>query len=1093
MADRFEMAESGAADGADPAPDLAQDPQPVRSRKWRRAGVSALALVALAGGGLWLSKERLADRIIVGQLAAYGLPATYQIESIGPGQQILKNLVVGDPARPDLTVDRVLVAIRYRLGTPTISGITLVRPRLYGQFRDGRASFGALDKVLFAQRTDDAPFALPRLDLTIEDGRGLMLTDFGRIGLSVQGRGNVQDGFAGTLAASAPDLSGAGCKATGATLFGTIAIRQQRPAFNGPLRFAGVACAGTFSTGPLTARIDALADKDFAGLSGNAAIRGQQLALPGVTAESLALDTRLAWRDGALSGRIAANAGSVAGTGVRVGLLGVDGAIRARDGMNRAEFRGTLQGEGLRQGTAMVGALDAAQRSASGTLLAPMLAQMRRSLSREERGSRLTGEVTLRRNGHALSLVVPQARVTGGSGQTLVDLSRFQLASAGADGPPLLAGNIVTGGAGLPRLSGRMERGRAGQALFRLTLAPWRAEGGSLAIPEMMIAQVADGAFGFSGTAQVSGAIPGGSVQNLVLPVSGSYGARGTLALWKRCVSARFDRLVVGSVSLDGNTLALCPPGGSAIVRNDAGGLRLAAGTPSLDLAGKLGGTPVTVTTGAVGFAWPGALAAKAVDVALGPPDSAARFRLAAIDARLGKDFTGNFSGVEARLAAVPLDVANASGQWRFADGGLTLTGASFDLTDRLDPARFVRLHGDGATLTLADNRITANVLLREAKTSREVGSAAIRHDLASGTGHADLSVPGLVFDKGFQPAQLTRLALGVVANVDGTVTGTGRIDWNPRAVTSTGTFGTDAMDLAAAFGPAKGLKGRIVFTDLLGMVSAPHQKVTVASINPGIEVNDGVIDLTLLPDQVLRLHDARWPFLDGTLVLEPTDLRLGVAEARRYTMTVIGIDAAKFVEKMELGNLSATGIFDGQFPLVFDANGGRIEEGTLLSRAPGGNVSYVGALTYKNMGAMANFAFDALKSLDYRTMAIAMRGDLEGDIVTNVKFDGVKQGTGTKRNFITRQVANLPIQFNVNIRAPFYQLITSFKAMYDPAFVKDPRTLGLVDAQGRKLGRFGNGVRPGGTPVIVLPGTLPATPRTTPQDIQPAESGTLP
>lgn len=1077
MADRFEMAESGVDQDVEPAP--------VRAPKWRRAGISALALVALAGGGLWLSKERLADRIIVGQLAAYGLPATYEIESIGPGQQILKNLVVGDPKRPDLTVDRVLVSIRYRWGAPYLGGITLVRPKLYGQYLGGKLSFGALDKVLFAPKTDDAPFTLPKLDLTIQDGRGLMLTDYGKIGLAMEGRGALQDGFTGTLAATAPSLALPGCTASAAQLFGKISVRQERPSFTGPLRLANLACAGGVRSGPLTAELDALADKDFAGVTGSAAVRGQKLVFPGVSAESLALDTRLAIRDGALSGRIKANAGSVASNGVRFGLLGIDGAIRARDGMNLSEFRGTLQGEGLRQGTAMLGALDAAQRSASGTLLAPMLAQMRASLTAEERGSRLTSEVTLRRNGDALSVVVPQAQLTGGSGQALLNLSRFQLASAGTDGPPLLAGNITTGGAGLPRITGRMERGRAGQALFRLALAPWRAEGGSLAIPEMMIAQVPDGSLGFSGTAQVSGAIPGGSVQNLILPVNGSYGARGDLALWKRCVQARFDRLVLGSVALDGNTLALCPPGGSAIVRNGPSGLRLATGTPALDLTGRLGDTPVTVKTGAVGFAWPGALNAKAIDVTLGPPDKAARFRLADIEAQLGKDFTGRFGGVEASLAAVPLNLANASGQWRFADGKLMLTGAGFDLTDRLDPARFERLRSDGATLTLANNRITANALLREAKTLREVGSASIRHDLSSGVGHADLAVPNLVFDKGFQPAQLTRLALGVVANVEGKVTGTGRIDWNPRSVTSSGNFGTETMDLAAAFGPAKGLKGRIEFTDLLGMVSAPHQKVTVASINPGIEVNDGVIDFTLLPDQVLRLHDARWPFLDGTLVLEPTDLRLGVAEARRYTMTVIGIDAAKFVEKMELGNLAATGIFDGQFPLVFDANGGRIEEGTLLSRAPGGNVSYVGALTYENMGAMANFAFDALKSLDYRTMAIAMRGDLEGDIVTNVKFDGVKQGAGTKRNFITKQVANLPIQFNVNIRAPFYALITSFEAMYDPAFVKDPRTLGLVDAQGRALQRFGNGVRPGGTPVIVLPGQQ--------QNIQPAESGTVP
>jgi hypothetical protein len=86
--------------------------------------------------------------------------------------------------------------------------------------------------------------------------------------------------------------------------------------------------------------------------------------------------------------------------------------------------------------------------------------------------------------------------------------------------------------------------------------------------------------------------------------------------------------------------------------------------------------------------------------------------------------------------------------------------------------------------------------------------------------------------------------------------------------------------------------------------------------------------------------------------------------------------------------------------------------------------------------------------------MSITLNGSLEGEIVTNVRFDGVRQGAGAKRNILTRAVANLPIQMNVNIRAPFYQLITSFKALYDPAFVKDPRDLGLIDAQGQAIPR---------------------------------------
>jgi hypothetical protein len=1077
MADSFELAETGAA----PLPE-----RRARSSRWRRIGVPALALVLGSGTGAWLSREYLADRVIAGQIAAYGLPATYEIESIGPGAQILRNVVVGDPAKPDLTIERLLVAMDYRWGMPAIGSIKITKPRVYGSYLGGRFSFGSLDKLLYAPKADGSAHVFPQLNLAIEDGRALLLTDFGKVGLKLDGQGALQDGFAGTLAAVAPSLAGSGCVVQGATLVGKIAIREERPTFSGPLNLTGLDCAGSLRTGAATALIDGVVDKGLAGFAGNVTLRSKTLVAPGLSAESLGVDARLGWRDAVLTGRIGADAGGVRSGGVNVGLLGVEGLVRAREAFAKAEFRGTVRGEGLRQGPALDHALADAQNSSAGTLLSPLLAQMRAGLRAEERGSRLSGELSVRRNGASgITLVVPQARLTGRSGKHLLTLSRFQLASSNNGAPPLLAGNFVTSGAGLPHVSGRMEQGRAGQALFRLTMEPWRAEGGTLAIPEMMIAQRGDGTLGFAGTALVSGAVPGGAVENLVLPVNGVYGAQGDLALWNNCVQARFDRLVLGAMAVDGNTLNLCPSGGSAILRNRAGGLRIAAGTPALDLAGRLGETPVMMKTGAVGFAWPGVLNARAVEITLGPSESATKLKLADLVARLGKDLSGTFAGVDAQMAAVPLDVTNAVGQWRYGDGALVLSGVDFDLKDRLDPARFEPLRSEGAKLALVNNRIVANSLLREAKTGREVGRAVIRHDLGSATGRADLNVDALVFDKAFQPAQLTRLALGVVANTAGTVQGQGVIDWSPRSVTSRGRFSTDNMDLAAAFGPVKGLSGTIEFTDLLGMVSVPNQKLKVASINPGIEVTDGLIDVSLLPDQVLRLHGADWPFLGGTLRLEPTELRMGLAEARRYTLTVAGIDAAKFLEKMELGNLAASGIFDGQFPLVFDANGGRIEEGSLVSRAPGGNVSYVGALTYENMGAMANFAFDALKSLDYKTMAIAMRGDLEGEIVTNVKFGGVKQGLGTKRNFITRQIANLPIQFNVNIRAPFYQLMASMKAIYDPAAIKDPRTLGLVDTQGRIVRRFTNGVRPAGALVIVLPDSQ--------QNIQPAESGSLP
>jgi hypothetical protein len=159
----------------------------------------------------------------------------------------------------------------------------------------------------------------------------------------------------------------------------------------------------------------------------------------------------------------------------------------------------------------------------------------------------------------------------------------------------------------------------------------------------------------------------------------------------------------------------------------------------------------------------------------------------------------------------------------------------------------------------------------------------------------------------------------------------------------------------------------------------------------------------------------------------------------------------------MELGNISATGTFDGAVPVVFDAEGnGRLEGGLLLSRPPGGNVSYVGELTYEDLGAVANFAFDTLRSLDYRQMRVAMDGSLIGEIVTRIRLDGVSQGAGAERNIVTRAIAGLPIRLDVNVRAPFHGLIAEMRRLYDPSAVLDPRDLAregrLRDAQGNLI-----------------------------------------
>ncbi|MGQ2931925.1 MAG: intermembrane phospholipid transport protein YdbH family protein, partial [Sphingopyxis sp.] len=134
--------------------------------------------------------------------------------------------------------------------------------------------------------------------------------------------------------------------------------------------------------------------------------------------------------------------------------------------------------------------------------------------------------------------------------------------------------------------------------------------------------------------------------------------------------------------------------------------------------------------------------------------------------------------------------------------------------------------------------------------------------------------------------------------------------------------------------------------------------------------------------------------------------------------------------------------------PVEFDGLGGRIVGGRIDARDGGGTLAYVGELTNHDLGVMANFAFGALRSLKYDDLTIILNGDLDGEMVTDIRFGGIGQGEGATQNFITRQVAKLPLVFNIKIQAPFRQLITSAKGFYDPTVYIEQNLPALMQAQ---------------------------------------------
>ncbi|AWW75043.1 exoprotein [Erythrobacter sp. KY5] len=1019
--------------------------------RWRwRFSLLTVIFVIVFGSAAWIERDRIAANLIDDALEANGIEATYEISEIGPQRQVIKDVVVGDPLSPDLVIEQVNVDVVLTLGTPQIGRVELVRPRLYGAIRDGRLSLGALDPVLYAE--SDGPPGLPAFDIAIVDGRARIESDFGVIGAKLDGAGRLDGGFEGIIAATAPGIGTENCSVDSLTVYGDVLVDSGRPIFDGPVRLRGLDCEGaSMASADIAARVEF--SDTFDSFDSNLGIAAADIGYGGDAASALDGKVDLLWRFGGdrqgamgdFSARHDLVASGVTSAYANIGQLGAEGQLRFTNSMSRGEWSARFTGERAELALDARSAFADLREASEGTFIASLLAKAERGLTNGLRDARLAGDVTVRTNPQGLRVIVPEARLRSADGQTLLALSRVSYSQSDEAGN-LLTGNFFTGGADLPQINGRMDRRANGDIAVRMATAEFGSGDDALAVPRLTLLQSAGGAISFNGLVQAEGALPGGKVDGLLVPLEGTYSASAGLAIGRRCTAVAVRGLELYQLSLDERRVTVCPQAGASAMVRYRDALDISIATQALDLSGAIGDSRARLSASSAVLRYPGPFELRGFEAVIGDPDNAVRFAAEQLEGRLGESMGGTFSGASAAMDVVPLDLSQLSGNWSYQDGALLVEDGAFRVSDRVDPAngadpRFEPLMARGASLVLEDNTILADAALRHPESDTLITNVSIRHDLSQGTGRADIDVPGIRFGDALQPDDLSILARGVVAAAQGTIRGDGVITWTPDGIDSSGMFRTDDFDFAAAFGPVQQVSGEIEFTDLLGLTTAPGQVLNIGTVNPGIEALGGQVAYSLTGGTLVTVEEGRWPFMGGTLILRPTKINFGGGEGQSYVFELIALDAATFVTQMELSNIGATGTFDGTIPMFFDADGnGSINGGLLISRPPGGNVSYVGELTYEDLGAIANYAFNSLRSLDYNQMAVELNGDLAGEIVTNFKIDGVRQGEGASRNFITRQLADLPIRFNVNVRSEnFYLLATIVRGIFDPTIFDTP------------------------------------------------------
>jgi hypothetical protein len=988
------------------------------------AGLLGLILLLL-----WLARVPIATRFVDQELARRGVPATYTLAGLGTGGQRLTNVVLGDPADPDLVADWIETRTGVGRDGPYLIGVRAGRVRVRARLVNGRVSLGAVDRLL--PPPSGKPFALPSIELDVADARVRLKTPAGVVGLKLAGRGRLNDGFAGTLAAVAPRVEAGACRVDGMSAVMRVRIVRAAPSLNGPVQAGAVVC-GAGGARVLRADLAATLTPALDRWNGSARLATQAAAGGGATMASMAGRVSFAGSGAGTQGRADVTGQRVAARGFAGRSLRLVGDYRVGGGETR--FAGVAQGRGIAAPGRLTAQVTGAISGAAGTPVGPLAEALGRAVAAAGRSFDATADLAVAAQGGRGRVSVARLAMRAASG-AWVGLEQAAVTYDWPANAVRVAGRLEVEGGGLPSARVRLAQAHAGAAITGVATlrVPYVAGGASLALSPVRFTAGGDGATRIDTLATLSGPIGDGRVDGLVLPVAARLDGRGAVTLGTACAPVAWQRLAVAGLTLEATRLTLCPTKG-ALVRVAGGRIGGGARIGAASVGGRLGATPVTL-------AWTGArvdlgarrFALSDVRSRLGSADRATRLDFAGFDGRVvGAGVAGRFGGGSGQIGAVPLLLSNAAGGWRFAGGVLAVDGA-MQVADAAASARFQPLAARSVSLTLARGVIEAKGELVEPTRGVKVADVDIRHLLETGTGRADLSVPGIRFAEGFQPELLTRVTFGVIADVRGTVAGTGRIDWGPGGVTSTGRFRTDGTDLAAAFGPVTGITGEIVFDDLLSLRSAPDQVARVATINPGIAVTDGVIRYRTRSSTEVEVAGGRWPFAGGTLTLAPTLLDFGQDRPKRLTFLVEGMAADRFLQQFDFDNLNATGVFDGVLPMIFDASGGRIEDGRLTVRAGGGGIAYVGELTQKDLGVWGNLAFQALRSIRYRTLNITMNGPLAGEMVTEVRFAGVSQGEGAKTNFLVRRLQRLPFVFNIRIRAPFRGLLDSAQSFYDP------------------------------------------------------------
>jgi hypothetical protein len=389
--------------------------------------------------------------------------------------------------------------------------------------------------------------------------------------------------------------------------------------------------------------------------------------------------------------------------------------------------------------------------------------------------------------------------------------------------------------------------------------------------------------------------------------------------------------------------------------------------------------------------------------------------------------------------AARAIRLTSAGGRVRLADYDLEARDITVDVTldaetglpsgslraatlvDTQNPARLPELSLAGTFEVVADE--VEFDLTAASRGDELVITARGVHDVAAGRGEARVRMKPLDFTAdGLQPATLSPLLGESVEAASGSIEARGAVAWEGEAVRSDLDVALRDLSVSSVEGGVEHLNAAIRVSGPWPPSTPAGQLVSMARVDFGLELTNGLITFQLGPDGVLDLASAEWSLAGGTIRTSgKTDLG---AETQELVLELADIDLSQLLALADIDGLTGSGTLHGRVPVVRRGATLEIRNGKLSAAEAGGWIRYradAGFAGVASQGQGFNVVLAALENFHYDGLEATLDGDTSGPVNVSIHLAGANPD----------YLAGHPIEFNLNIESRLVDLLQKATAVY--------------------------------------------------------------